>query len=107
MDDFLRLLAPFAPHFTEELWEITGHKNSVFEEAYPVADESALVKDETEYAIQINSKIRAKIIIAKGLSNEEIQGAVCTSPEIAPLLEGKTIKKCIVVPNRLVNIIVG
>ncbi|MFR5101842.1 MAG: class I tRNA ligase family protein, partial [Christensenellaceae bacterium] len=107
VDDFLRLLAPFAPHFTEELWEITGHKNSVFEEAYPVADESALVKDETEYAIQINSKIRAKIMIAKGLSNEEIQGAVCTSPEIAPLLEGKTIKKCIVVPNRLVNIIVG
>lgn len=46
-------------------------------------------------------------MIAKGLSNEEIQGAVCTSPEIAPLLEGKTIKKCIVVPNRLVNIIVG
>ena len=107
VDDFLRLLAPFAPHFTEELWEITGHKNSVFEEAYPVADESALVKDETEYAIQINSKIRAKIMIAKGLTNEEIQAAVCASPEIAPLLEGKTIKKCIVVPNRLVNIIVG
>ena len=85
VDDFLRLLAPFAPHFTEELWEITGHKNSVFEEAYPVADESALVKDETEYAIQINSKIRAKIMIAKGLTNEEIQAAVCASPEIAQM----------------------
>ena len=47
------------------------------------------------------------MMIAKGLSNEEIQAAVCASPEIAPLLEGKTIKKCIVVPNRLVNIIVG
>lgn len=72
-DDLIRMFAPFAPHFSEELWEITGHKDSVFEERYPVADEKALVKDETEYAVQINSKIRARMMIAKGLSNEEIQ----------------------------------
>lgn len=101
------MLAPFTPHFAEELWEMTGHKTSVFDEHYPVADESALVRDETEYAVQINSKIKTKMMIAKNLTNEEIQSAVCADPQIAPLLEGKTVKKCIVVPNRLVNLIVG
>ena len=107
VNDFIVMLAPFTPHFAEELWEMTGHKTSVFEERYPVADESALVRDETEYAVQINSKIKTKMMIAKNLTNEEIQSAVCADPQIAPLLEGKTVKKCIVVPNRLVNLIVG
>ncbi len=107
VNDFIVMLAPFTPHFAEELWEMTGHKTSVFDERYPVADESALVRDETEYAVQINSKIKTKMMIAKNLTNEEIQSAVCADPQIAPLLEGKTVKKCIVVPNRLVNLIVG
>ena len=107
VNDFIVMLAPFTPHFAEELWEMTGHKTSVFDEHYPVADESALVRDETEYAVQINSKIKAKMMIAKNLTKEEIQSAVCADPQIAPLLEGKTVKKCIVVPNRLVNLIVG
>lgn len=107
VNDFIVMLAPFTPHFAEELWEMTGHKTSVFDERYPVADESALVRDETEYAVQINSKIKAKMMIAKNLTNEEIQSAVCADPQIASLLEGKTVKKCIVVPNRLVNLIVG
>ena len=107
VNDFIVMLSPFTPHFAEELWEMTGHKTSVFDERYPVADESALVRDETEYAVQINSKIKAKMMIAKNLTNEEIQSAVCADPQIAPLLEGKTVKKCIVVPNRLVNLIVG
>ena len=107
VNDFIVMLSPFTPHFAEELWEMTGHKTSVFDERYPVADESALVRDETEYAVQINSKIKTKMMIAKNLTNEEIQSAVCADPQIAPLLEGKTVKKCIVVPNRLVNLIVG
>lgn len=107
VNDLIRLLAPFAPHFSEELWEITGHRESVFNERYPVADENALIKEETEYAVQINSKIRAKMMISKNLTNEEIGKLVCANPEIAPLLEGKTVKKCVVVPNRLVNLIVG
>ena len=107
VNDFIVMLSPFTPHFAEDLWEMTGHKTSVFDERYPVADESALVRDETEYAVQINSKIKAKMMIAKNLTNEEIQSAVCADPQIAPLLEGKTVKKCIVVPNRLVNLIVG
>ena len=105
--DLVRMIAPFAPHFAEELWESLGNKRSVFLESYPVVDESALVKDEVEYAVQVNSKIKAKMMIAEGLTDEEIQAIVCQNPDIAPLIEGKTVRKCIIVKGRLVNLIVG
>ena len=105
--DLILMLAPFAPHFCEELWELTGHKTSVFEESYPLLDEQALVKDEVEYAVQVNSKIKAKLMIPEGLSDEDIQDTVCAYPEIAELIAGKTVKKCIIVRGRLVNLIVG
>ena len=107
IEDLIRIIAPFAPHFAEELWEITGHKDSVFLESYPLIDEKALIKDEVEYAVQINSKIKAKIMIAEGLSDEEIQNLVANTPEIAEQIAGKTIRKCIIVKGRLVNLIVG
>ena len=105
--DLIRMFAPFAPHFAEELWEMTGHKASVFEESYPIVDEQALIQDETEYAIQINSKIKTKMMLAQNLSEEEIQNTVCANPDVKALIEGKTVKKCIIVKNRLVNLIVG
>ena len=107
LEDLIRMVAPFAPHFAEELWEVTGHKSSVFDEEYPAFDEKALVKDEVEYAIQINSKIKAKLMIPEGLSDEDIQDTVCAYPEIAEAIAGKTIRKCIIVKGRLVNLIVG
>jgi leucyl-tRNA synthetase len=107
VDDLIRMLAPFAPHFAEELWEIAGHKNSVFEESYPIVNEQALVKDEVEYAIQVNSKIKAKLMIAKDLTDEQMQQTVCSVPEIAEQIAGKTVKKCIIVKGRLINLIVG
>ena len=106
-EDLVRMIAPFAPHFAEELWEACGHKSSVFEETYPLVDESALIKDEVEYAVQVNSKIKAKMMVSQSLSDEEIQAFVSASAEIAPLLEGKTVRKCIIVKGRLVNLIVG
>ena len=107
ISDLVRMFAPFAPHFAEELWESFGNKNSVFEAEYPLVNEQALIKDETEYAVQINSKIKAKMMIAQGLSDEEIQAFVCANPDIAAAIEGKPIRKCIIVKNRLVNLIVG
>ncbi len=108
-EDLVKLLAPAAPAFCEELWERLGHADdgSIFNTAYPVCDEKKLVRDETEYAVQINSRIKCRMMIAHGLSEEEIRAAVCDNEEIRPLLEGKTVKKCIVVPGRLVNLIVG
>ena len=105
--DLIRMIAPFIPHFAEELWQVYGNKNSVFDESYPLFDEKALVKDETEYAVQVNSKIKAKIMIPEGLSDDDIRDTVCAYPEIAESIAGKTIRKCIVVKGRLVNLIVG
>ena len=104
--DLVLLLAPFAPHFAEELWEQCGYKYSVFDNRYPVCNEEALVREETEYAVQINSKIKGKMMIAKSMSKEEIESSVLASDLVKPFVEGKTIKKFIVVPGRLVNIIV-
>jgi leucyl-tRNA synthetase len=105
--DLIRMIAPFTPHFAEELWEIYGNNDSVFEESYPLVDEKALIKDETEYAVQVNSKIKAKVMIPEGLSDDDIRDTVCAYPEIAQAIEGKSIKKCIIVKGRLVNLIVG
>ena len=105
--DLVLLLAPCAPHTSEELWEIMGGKNSVFTESYPKEDEAALVLDETEYAVQVNSKIVCRAMIANGMTNEEIEEKVKALPEVTARMEGKTVKKCIVVPGRLVNLIVG
>ena len=105
--DLVRMIAPFAPHFAEELWESLGNKRSVFLETYPLVDEQALVKDEVEYAVQVNSKIKAKMMIPEGLTDAEIQSLVSQHPDVAALIEGKTVRKCIIVKGRLVNLIVG
>ena len=104
--DLVLLIAPLIPHFSEELWEILGNKKSIFTESYPIFDESALIKDEIEIAIQINSKMRAKMVISSSLSNEEIENAVKQNETIVKLLEGKEIRKIIIIKGRLVNIIV-
>ena len=104
--DLLLLLAPFAPHFTEELWERFGGKYSVFDQHYPVCNEAALVRDETEYAVQVNSKIKAKMMFPKDYTQEQIRETVLADDAIRPLVEGRPVRKFIVVPGRLVNIIV-
>ena len=103
---FIQLLAPCAPHFAEEIWEKLGNKTSVFLSKYPVCDEAALVKDEVELAVQVNSKMRAKISVPSSATQEEIKEIAASDAKIAAEIAGKTIKKIIVVPGRLVNIIV-
>lgn len=100
----VRLFAPFAPHFCEELNEMLGERYSVFNAPYPECDRSALVRDEVEYAVQINSKLRAKITVQSGLERGEIENAAKAAVETQ--IEGKAVKKIIVIPNSLVNIIV-
>lgn len=101
--DLVLLLAPFAPHFAEELWERLGQPYSVFNQPYPVFDPKALVRDEVELAVQINSKLRARITVAASASKEEIEAAALEAVG-GQLGEAKP-KKIIVVPGRLVNII--
>ena len=100
--DLVRLLAPFAPHFAEELWEILGQEYSVFNQPFPVCNEDALVLRKVELAVQVNSRIRAKVTVASDATREEIEKAALAALE--GQLEGAP-KKIIVVPGRLVNII--
>ena len=100
------LIAPCAPHFAEELWEILGGTDSVFNESYPEYDEKALVKDEVELAVQINSKVKGKIVVSKDASDDEIKEAAVKNEFVAKALDGKQIVKAIVVKGRLINLIV-
>ncbi|KZL90117.1 leucine--tRNA ligase [Clostridium magnum] len=104
--DFIKLIAPFAPHFAEEQWEFIGMNYSVFNEKWPAFDPSALIKDEIEIAIQVNGKIKAKMNIASGLSEDEIKEAAINNAEVKTFLAEKEVKKVIVVKGRLVNIVV-
>ena len=79
----------------------------MFAEKYPVENAEALKLDETEYAVQVNSKIVCKAMLSSDASNEEIEEAALALSEVAAKIEGKTVKKCIVVKGHLVNLIVG
>ena len=106
IENLMIMLSPLAPHFCEELWSVTGHQYSIFNQSYPIADENALIKDEIEIAVQINSKIRSKILVSPSATEEEIKKVVKADEKTKMLLEGKQIKKIIVIAGRLVNIIV-
>ena len=103
---FIQLLAPCAPHFAEEIWEKLGNKNSIFHTKFPQCDEKALVLDEVEVAVQINSKMRTKMIIPSDATQDQIKQIVLSDEKLATELNDKEIKKFIVVPKRLINIIV-
>ncbi|MBC2399450.1 leucine--tRNA ligase [Clostridium tetanomorphum] len=104
--DFIRLIASFAPHFAEEEWELCGMTSSVFNEKWPEFDTNALVKDEIEIAVQINGKVKARINIASGLSEDDIKASVLNSEDVKKHTEGKNILKVIVIKGKLVNIVV-
>lgn len=106
VSDYLRLLAPFAPHFSEEQWSLLGNSYSIFNEAWPKFDPKALVKDEVEIAIQVNGKIKNKIMISSDLDEEGIKAAALADEKIIASTEGKTVVKVIVIKGRLVNIVV-
>ncbi|MDU5261849.1 MAG: leucine--tRNA ligase [Clostridium celatum] len=105
-ESFIKILAPFAPHFAEEQWSLLTGKYSVFNEAWPTYDAKALVKDEIEIAIQVNGKIKTRINVASDLNEEGIKAAALADEAVVAATEGKTIVKVIVIKGRLVNIVV-
>ncbi len=105
--DFLKLLAPFAPHFSEELWQQMGHDQSIFLSGWPSYDESALDLDTIEIAIQVNGRIKERIHIPGDAGEDDIKGIVSSLNDFESWLGGKTVRKWIIVPKRLVNIVVG
>ena len=102
-----KLLNPVIPFLTEEIWNaVLGHNGTIAYQKWPEHDESKCGEDSFEYAVQVNSKIKAKISLPADMPADEIEARVKAMPEIAPLIEGKTVKKFIFVPKRLINIIV-
>ncbi|MDR6225112.1 leucine--tRNA ligase [Desmospora profundinema] len=99
------LLAPFAPHITEELWEQMGNTDSVHDQSWPAYDEAALVLDEVEIAVQINGKVRHKAVVPSGADRKAIEEHVMGDEKVRKLVNGKTVHKVIVVPGKLVNIV--
>ncbi len=101
----LILLNPFAPHITEELWELCGFGGMVFQQKWPEFDAAKCIDASVEIAVQISGKLRGRVTIPRDCSNEEALAAAKAVAEVASALEGKTIVKEIVVPNKLVNIV--
>lgn len=106
LDSLLLLLAPFAPHITEEIWEATGHEGSIHLHPWPAYDPGAIQEDEITIVVQINGKVRERLLIPADLTPDKMQGKVLKDPKILKLLEGKKIIKIIPVPGKLVNIVV-
>ena len=100
------LLAPFAPHICEELWALLGHQDSITNAAYPVANPDFLQDDTKAYPISFNGKMRFTLALSTSLSKDEIEAAVMQEERTQNYLDGKTPKKVIVVPNKIVNIVV-
>jgi leucyl-tRNA synthetase len=106
VQDLLKLLAPFAPHFVEEMWSVLGYEYSVFNQQWPVWDENALVKDNVEIAVQINGKVKGRIEVPSAASNKEIENMIMENTDTKALISGKNVVKIIVIKDRLVNIVV-
>ena len=102
----LKMLAPFAPHITEELWHKLFKSTSIHQESWPNYDESALVQDEIEIVLQINGKVRDKVTIAASLTKEEMEKIVLDLPRAKELTACKTVVKVIGIPKKLVNIVI-
>ena len=100
-------IAPFAPHMAEELWSLLGHTQSITKESFPKWEERFLVEDAFEYPVSFNGKVRFKLSMPLTATNADIEATVKAAPESTKWLEGKEIKKMIIVPKKIVNIVIG
>ena len=105
MKGIVQLLAPIAPHVSEELWSILGMQGSIQHAAWPTYDESFLVEDQVEVIYQVNGKIKARVEVAADLSGKELEELALANPAIKDAIEGKTVRKVISIPGKLVNIV--
>lgn len=106
VENLLLLLAPFAPHMTEELWAKLGNNNSIHLMPWPKYSEEAMAEEEIEIVVQVNGKVKGKLNLSAGITDEEMKQAALGSEKVLPHIEGKNVVKVIAVPGKLVNIVV-
>ena len=105
LENILVLLSPFAPHITEELWSILGHEQSISYAKFPEYIEAYTIENSFEYPVSFNGKMRFKLELSRSLSPKEVEEIVRANENTAKYLGGNTIKKVIVVPSKIINIV--
>ncbi len=106
VEKFVLILSPFAPHIAEELWERLGHTDSLAYESWPVYDKELIKEKEIELAVQVNGKIKDRIVVAADTDEEQIKQKALSSEKVIAAMAGKEPKKIIVIKSRLVNIVI-
>jgi leucyl-tRNA synthetase len=107
METFTLLLAPMAPHVAEELWRVLGHDKSLAYAPWPSYDPALLKDEEIEIPVQVNGKLRGRVSVPADADRDAIEAAARADERIAALLEGKAVRKVVVVPGKLVNFVVA
>ena len=105
-NDFIKLIAPFAPHISEELWEMNANDNSIFNESWPLYDGSKLYKNKMNIIIQVNGKLRGNIEVDASLSKDNIISQAKIHNNVKKYIEDKEIIKEIYVPNKIINLVI-
>ncbi|MDR2586014.1 MAG: leucine--tRNA ligase [Prevotellaceae bacterium] len=105
LEPFLILLSPFAPHITEELWSLLGHSQSISKATYPKYNQAYTVENIFEYPVSVNGKLRFKKELPLGISADEVEKAILSDDQLDKYLGGATVKKVVVVPGRIVNVV--
>lgn len=107
LGNIVLLLSPISPHITQEIWKNMGRSGLLMNEPWPEADSNALKRDALELIVQVNGKLRSRVTVAADLSKEDIEKVALDDENVQRHTDGKTVRKVIVVPGKLVNIVVG
>ncbi|EGG98201.1 Leucyl-tRNA synthetase [gamma proteobacterium IMCC2047] len=103
----VQLLAPIVPHICHALWQALGHDNAIIDQAWPQFDESALKQSSIEMVVQVNGKVRARVSVDAEADKDSIEKIALAEENVVRFIDGKTVRKVIVVPGKLINIVVG
>jgi leucyl-tRNA synthetase len=105
VETVLLLLGPFTPHVTEELWQHLGHGESLFKQRWPTADPAAVTRQEVTVVVQVDGKVRGRLTLEVDAAEDRVQGLALADDKVRPWLQGRTVERVVVVPNRLVNVV--
>ena len=105
MESFVLMLSPMAPHISEELWQVLGHSESIAHAPWPVLDPQYILESSVEIPVQINGKVRGRITIAADAAQSEIEHAALSDTNVKKHLEGHSVRKIIVIPKKMINIV--
>jgi leucyl-tRNA synthetase len=108
VEPLVPLVAPFAPHLAEELWQVLGHDSSIFDgNNWPAYDASKIVADTVEFIVQVNGKVRARLAMPRGITEDAARASALADENVSKFLNGGQVRKVVFVPDRLINLVVG